>query len=117
VHTHGWTRASQLTLWEALAPYRDVVHHILCTDIDRDGTLLGPHLDLYGSLVARFPQLAWQASGGVRDVRDLTALAEVGVTAAVSGKALLEERITDKEWKRFLPDALSPASTSATAGS
>jgi phosphoribosylformimino-5-aminoimidazole carboxamide ribotide isomerase len=117
VHTHGWTRLSHVTLWEALVPYHDVVRHVLCTDIDRDGTLLGPHLDLYGSTVARFPQLAWQASGGIRDVRDLTALAEVGVTAAVSGKALLEERINDKEWRLFLPGESSPASTSATVGS
>jgi phosphoribosylformimino-5-aminoimidazole carboxamide ribotide isomerase len=117
VHTHGWTRASQVTLWDALAPYSDVVRHVLCTDIDHDGTLLGPHLDLYGSTVARFPELAWQASGGIRDVRDLKALAEIGLAAALSGKALLEERIDDKEWRPFLPDASSPASTSSTVGS
>jgi phosphoribosylformimino-5-aminoimidazole carboxamide ribotide isomerase len=33
----------------------------------------------------------------------------------VSGKALLEERITPEELRPFLPDASSPASTSAKA--
>jgi phosphoribosylformimino-5-aminoimidazole carboxamide ribotide isomerase len=115
VHTHGWTRAGNITLWEALAPYRDVARHILCTDIDRDGTLSGPNLELYAQSLARFPQLAWQASGGIRGSQDLKALAEIGVTGAVSGKALLENRIPDEELRPFLPDASFPASMSATA--
>ena len=59
----------------------------------------------------------WQASGGVRDAADLAALAAVGVAAAVSGKALLEDRIDFEELRPFLPNASSPASTSATARS
>jgi len=54
------------------------VRHILCTDIERDGALSGPNLDLYRTAVARFPDLAWQASGGVRDAADLAALARTG---------------------------------------
>jgi len=77
--------------------------------------LSGPNLDLYRTALSRFPQLSWQASGGVRDAADLAALADVGVSAAVSGKALLEERITPEELRPFLPDASSPASTSAKA--
>ena len=117
VYTDGWTRAGERTLWEALAPYGATLRHVLCTDIDRDGTLTGPNLELYVSARARFPEIAWQASGGVRDARDLQALAGIGLAAAVSGKALLEEHIQVEELRRFLPDASFPASTSATAGS
>jgi phosphoribosylformimino-5-aminoimidazole carboxamide ribotide isomerase len=118
VHTHGWTQDSGVSLWAALGRYATgSVRHILCTDIGRDGALTGPNLDLYRSAVARFPDLAWQASGGVRDAADLAALARTGVTAAVSGKALLEERINREELRPFLPDASSPASTYATARS
>ena len=78
---------------------------MLCTDIERDGALTGPNLDLYREAVARFPRIAWQASGGVRDAADLAALARLGVAAAVSGKALLEERIDPEELRPFLPDA------------
>ena len=107
-----------MSLWEAISRYpTGLVKHVLCTDIERDGAMTGPNLNLYRTALSRFPRLAWQASGGVRDAADLTALAEVGVTGAVSGKALLEERITPEELRPFLPDASSPASTSATVRS
>jgi phosphoribosylformimino-5-aminoimidazole carboxamide ribotide isomerase len=118
VHTRGWTCNSALTLWDAIGLFpKEALRHVLCTDVERDGALKGPNLDLYRSAVSRFPALAWQASGGVRDARDLAALARVGVAAAVSGKALLEERMTNEELRPFLPDGSSPASTSATARS
>ncbi len=117
VRTHGWTQRGNVTLWDALAPYSIHVRHVLCTDIARDGMLSGPNLDLYARVLAAFPHLQWQASGGVSDARDLAALARIGVSAAISGKALLEERIGHEELRAFLPDASSPASTYATARS
>lgn len=118
VRTRGWTEGTGVTLWRAIEPFLAAgLKHVLCTDIERDGALTGPNVDLYRRALARFPQLAWQASGGVRDAADLTALARIGVAAAVSGKALLEQRITSEELRPFLPNASSPASTSATARS
>lgn len=117
VRTHGWTQRGNLTLWDALAPYSTHVRHVLCTDIARDGMLSRPNLDLYATALAAFPHLQWQASGGVRDAADLAALAKIGLSAAISGKALLEERICHEELRPFLPDASSPASTCATARS
>jgi phosphoribosylformimino-5-aminoimidazole carboxamide ribotide isomerase len=116
VRTHGWKDGTAVSLWEAISRYpTGLVKHVLCTDIERDGAMTGPNVDLYRQAMARFPNLAWQASGGVRDASDLAALAETGVAGAVSGKALLEERITSEELRPFLQDASSPASTSATA--
>jgi phosphoribosylformimino-5-aminoimidazole carboxamide ribotide isomerase len=118
VHTRAWTCNSALTLWDAMRVFpKEALRHVLCTDIERDGALTGPNLALYRSAVSRFPHLAWQASGGVRDATDLAALARLGVAAAVSGKALLEERMTHEELRPFLPDASSPASTYATVRS
>ena len=118
VHTHGWTRNSTLSLWDAIAAFpAGSLKHVLCTDIGRDGTLRGPNLTLYRAAVACLPRLAWQASGGIRHGRDLAELARLGVAAAVSGKALLEDRIPLKELRPFLPDASSPASTCALAPS
>jgi phosphoribosylformimino-5-aminoimidazole carboxamide ribotide isomerase len=118
VHTHGWTRPSALSLWDALESFASShARHVLCTDIARDGTLQGPNLDLYQEAVARHPGIAWQASGGIRSGADLAALAAIPVAAAVSGKALLESRITEQELRPFLPDASSPASTCAPARS
>lgn len=110
VRTRGWTQATTLSLWEALDRYAPrSVQHVLCTDTERDGALTGPNLTLYRTALARLPHIAWQASGGVRDAKDLTALADIGVSAAISGKALLEERIPLEELRPFLPDASYPA--------
>jgi len=106
IATHGWTRASTLTLATAIDHFALVgLRHVLCTDIDRDGALTGPNAALYRDCVARWPAIAFQASGGVRDVRDLEALAAAGVTAAVSGKALLEGRLSSEEIRPFLRGA------------
>lgn len=117
VQTRGWSQDSGVSLWEALGRYPTDLRHVLCTDIARDGALSGPNLDLYRAACERFPRLSWQASGGVRDAADLAALAATQVAATVCGKALLEERISCEELRPFLPDASSPASTCATAGS
>ncbi len=109
VRTRGWTAGGQLSLWQALEPL--VPHglqHVLCTDIDRDGALSGPSVDLYREARQRYPDIAWQASGGVRDAADLAALAQLGMAAAVSGKALLEERMTPEELRPFLPKRIIP---------
>jgi phosphoribosylformimino-5-aminoimidazole carboxamide ribotide isomerase len=116
VRTRGWTEGTALSLWDAIARFpSDRIKHVLCTDIERDGAMTGPNVDLYRQAVSRFPNLEWQASGGVRDASDLAALAKTGVAGAVSGKALLEERFTSEELRPFLQDASSPASMSATA--
>ncbi len=106
VRTRGWTQGGQLSLWQALEPF--VPHglqHVLCTDIERDGAMSGPSLELYREARRRHPTIAWQASGGVRDAADLVALDALGMAAAVSGKALLEERMTAEELRPFLPNA------------
>jgi phosphoribosylformimino-5-aminoimidazole carboxamide ribotide isomerase len=116
VHTHGWTRESAVSLWDALAAYpRGSIKHVLCTDIEQDGTMRGPNLALYRATLARFPDISWQASGGIRNAADLASLSHLGVSAAVSGRALLEGRITSAELRPYLPDESSPASTSAKA--
>jgi phosphoribosylformimino-5-aminoimidazole carboxamide ribotide isomerase len=106
VATHGWTQQSSLSLWEAASSYANSgLRHILCTDVSRDGALTGPNIELYAAAVRRFPNIAWQASGGVRDALDLAALAACGVSATISGKALLEDRIALEELRPFLPNA------------
>lgn len=118
VRTRGWTEGTSTSLWDAISHFpAGHVKHVLCTDIARDGALTGPNIELYRDAMKRFPGVAWQASGGVRDAADLAALAQLGVAGAVSGKALLEERISSEELRPFLHDASSPASMSATVRS
>jgi phosphoribosylformimino-5-aminoimidazole carboxamide ribotide isomerase len=106
VRTRGWQRASALSLWEAVAAFDGQgLCHVLCTDIERDGALAGPNLTLYREALTRFPKIRWQASGGIASGADLAALAACGLPAAISGKALLEERISPEELKPYLPNA------------
>jgi len=106
VMTHGWQQQSEHSLWSAVGFYAaSGLKHVLCTDVGRDGALTGPNLDLYKEAVRRYPQIEWQASGGIRHARDLHALVETGCTAAISGKALLEDLIPPEELRPFLPNA------------
>jgi phosphoribosylformimino-5-aminoimidazole carboxamide ribotide isomerase len=106
IATHGWARASTLTLAAAIDRYAEAgLQHVLCTDIDRDGALTGPNVAFYEDCVERWPSIEFQASGGVRDLADLHALTAAGVAATVSGKALLEGRLKPEEIRPFLRGA------------
>jgi phosphoribosylformimino-5-aminoimidazole carboxamide ribotide isomerase len=91
----GWATEETATL-EELAPRYAVagLRHLLATDIDRDGTLLGPNLDLYAYLRRIAPALAVQVSGGVRNLDDVRAARDGGAGAVILGRALLEGRFT-----------------------
>jgi phosphoribosylformimino-5-aminoimidazole carboxamide ribotide isomerase len=100
--THGWTEETAVTLWDCVAGYRPLgLKYVLCTDISRDGALGGPNTDLYREFTSRFPEVRLQASGGVRHVDDLRALRDTGADAAITGRALLDGRITAEEIGSF----------------
>jgi phosphoribosylformimino-5-aminoimidazole carboxamide ribotide isomerase len=90
VRTAGWTEAAGLTTAEAVERCRAAgVTRVLCTAIDRDGTLAGPDLELVEQVSAT--GLRVLAAGGVRSPADIDALAGVGAEAAVVGRALLRQ--------------------------
>jgi len=104
--THGWTRGSDITLWDLLDRYLAAgTRDVLCTDIARDGTLEGPNISLYADCARRYPDVRFIASGGVKSAADLPALAATGAAGVVSGKALLDGRLTLGEIAQFLQDA------------
>ncbi len=107
---HGWTEASGLALFDLLRRYADAgLRHLLCTDIARDGMLAGLNLDLYREIVARFPDVLVQASGGVATLDDVRGARAAGTGAVILGKALLEGRFT-------LAEALATGATPVTLG-
>ena len=98
----GWLERAGLTpstFVDAMA--RAGALSFLCTDINLDGMLGGPNLELYRSLVTEFPSIQLIASGGVSQITDIENLAGVGCYAAVVGKALYEERVTTEQLTRF----------------
>ena len=92
--TLGWTEAGEATLDDLVRFYaRSGLVHLLCTDFARDGTLAGPNFELYTLLRRWAPGLQLQASGGARELADVTRARDAGCGGIVLGKALLEGRI------------------------
>lgn len=86
----GWERPGGLDVTEAAALCATAgVRRLLCTAVERDGTMAGPDLELLAD-VRNASGLPVLAAGGVRDERDLGDLAALGLEGAVVGRALLE---------------------------
>ena len=95
VSVNGWKEDSTLLLSDFIRDYTQKgMTQVLCTDINKDGMLQGPSVDLYRSLLGEFPGIYLIASGGVSSVDDLHALKQAGLSAAIVGKAYYEGRIT-----------------------
>jgi len=93
--SHGWIEQSNITLEQVLDGYLSAgAKHVLCTDISKDGTLSGSNVQLYKELAAKYPQIAWQASGGIGKLDDIRALMGSGVAGVILGRSLLEGKFT-----------------------
>lgn len=100
--THGWTEGSGMAMWPLVEQYlARGAREFLCTDIAKDGTLEGPNVSLYRACVERFPSAEFIASGGVGCASDLGTLDAIGVHRVVTGKALLDGRLSLEELERF----------------
>lgn len=98
VATHGWQQDSGVSIEELITRYSKVgLKHVLCTDISRDGTLQGANDSLYMQVVAQFPSIQWQASGGIGSLADIAALKPTKVSGVILGRALLEGKFTVKQ--------------------
>lgn len=95
---HGWQEESQQTLEEVIEDFLPYgLTHVLCTDISKDGTLSGSNVKLYQEVTKKYPQVAFQSSGGIGKLSDVEALKETGVAGVIVGRALLEGKFTVKE--------------------
>ena len=102
----GWSKLSNHSVIEMAQRFeQDGVEAIVFTDIGRDGAMSGPNFDLYTQILRRYPDVRLQASGGVRDIADIERLREIGVPAAITGKALLDGKISAAEVNAFLQSA------------
>jgi phosphoribosylformimino-5-aminoimidazole carboxamide ribotide isomerase len=88
VATAGWTEESQVTAPDLVAHMAALgVRRVIYTDISRDGTLSKPNYAATSALVhPGGPMII--ASGGVGKLDHLRRLANIGVEAAIVGKAL-----------------------------
>ena len=94
ISINGWKEDSDEDLLPFLRKYIDAgIKNVLCTEMSKDGTLAGPAIDLYKSVMRVYPELHLIASGGVSSLDDIKALDAAGIPAVVFGKAIYEGRI------------------------
>lgn len=94
VSINGWKEDSDVKLEDFLLRYmNEGTKNVLCTEISKDGTLAGPAVELYRSIMQRYPECHLIASGGVGSTADILALEAAGIPAVVFGKAFYEGKI------------------------
>ncbi len=83
----GWTETTTLSLEAFCASMQEIgVKTVICTDISKDGAMMGTNRALYKTLSERF-SMQFIASGGVSTLEDVKALAEMELYGAIIGKA------------------------------
>lgn len=99
----GWTEETTYSVYDLIERYRlKGVQDFFCTDINKDGLLAGPSIDLYKKILNRHPSIDLIASGGVSSTRDLEELRESGCSGAIIGKALYENKISLEDLQKFI---------------
>ena len=103
IMTAGWLERTDLDLSVFIDQYLKMgVNHFFCTDISKDGQLMGPATDLYKQMIESFPEINLVASGGVSSLMDLKELKEIGCSGAIVGKAIYEGKIALQDLVRFV---------------
>lgn len=98
----GWQETTTIWIYDFLQKYLEKgVENVFCTDVSKDGLLQGPAIDLYKSIIEKFPSLYFIASGGVSSIQDLDKLQNTGCKGAIVGKAIYEGKISLEELRRF----------------
>jgi phosphoribosylformimino-5-aminoimidazole carboxamide ribotide isomerase len=90
VATHGWSQVSQTPALELLSRLEGLLlAGIIYTDTARDGTLSGPNLSAIQEVAqaAKFPLFI---AGGISDIKDVEALAQLPIAGIIIGRGLYE---------------------------
>lgn len=87
IRINGWLEAADISADEFFKRMGDLgVTNIICTDISKDGAMVGTNLELYHELSAKY-RMNITASGGVSSLEDIKALKDMGMYGAIVGKA------------------------------
>lgn len=102
VAVSGWREATNLNYIDFAREIAAVgVQNIIFTDIERDGMQTGANLSQLSALKAAV-NVKITASGGINDISDIRALSEMGIYAAITGKAIYAGSLKLKEANDYL---------------
>ena len=98
----GWLKDTKIPLIDHVRHFHNRgLKYVKTTDILREGAMNGPSLDLYKTLRKQFPNLEIFSSGGIRNMDDIYALKETGVSGAIFGKSFYEGKITLSDIEQY----------------
>ena len=88
---NGWQQVTDCNIFHFIDRfYKAGLKHFFCTDIKKDGMLLGPSVQLYKDIIKAFPSISLVASGGISSINDIEELENAGCSGAIIGKAVYE---------------------------
>lgn len=95
--TEGWLSQSKIGFLMLAREMQEIgVHHVVYTDISKDGTLAGPNLSELKKL-RETVKMNVIASGGVSSIQDIRALKKLSLYGAICGKSLYKKTLDLKE--------------------
>lgn len=99
----GWLEKSN----EEVIPYikdyqKNGITNVICTDIAKDGMLMGPSFELYQDIIKDCPKVKLIASGGISAFDELPKLKALGCEGTIIGKAIYEGKITLKQLENYI---------------
>ncbi len=105
IATNGWLTNSTIDVVDFISTYESKgIKYVICTDIAKDGMLLGTSNALYKEIILK-TNVQLIASGGVNSLENLKDLQSIGCEGAIVGKAIYENRISLKELEKFIINA------------
>ena len=103
IKIQGWKENTGIGIFDFIEGLIKLnINKIFCTDISKDGMMLGPATALYKDILKKFPSLHLIASGGIACYEDLLVLEEAGCMGVIVGKALYEGKITTLQIANFV---------------
>ncbi len=98
--SHGWTVGTGMPVLDAVKAFEAAgVCMFVYTDVGRDGTLAGPNLEGLAR-ITEVTDIPVVASGGIGTLQELQVVARLhseGVTGAIVGRALYENKFSIRE--------------------
>lgn len=99
----GWLEESNENVIPFIQTYQTKgIQYVICTDISKDGMLLGPSFELYQEILENTTNCKLIASGGISTFDELPKLAELGCEGVIIGKAIYENRISLKQLENYI---------------
>ena len=120
VAVSGWQEDSDESLIPFIKSYKKQgIKYVVCTDISKDGMLLGPSFDLYADIIAAtmvhrteigpsgvedFDEIGINliASGGISHIYELPKLKKIGCEGVIIGKAIYEGKISLEQLEAYV---------------